>query len=336
MTTPAAKKSPPHEILVGTSGYSFADWVGPFYPPGMKSGDFLGFYARHFDVVEVNSTYYGIPHPRVLEQMEKKTPAHFRFVVKLNQAMTHESAQEHLLYREFLAVLEPLKSAGKYDGLLAQFPWGFRRTPRALDHLKFLREMLPGEPLWVEFRNDSWVEPTVLPFLREHALGYCAVDEPALRGLMPRDVALTTDQAYVRFHGRNARNWWARPEKAGTAAQRVGTAGAGFAGGSRAKRTANQIAKPVAKAPLFEAPAAEEVSGEAARAASQPARAHTSSDRYDYDYSAAELGEWVKRIAELSQQAKRTYLFFNNCHAGQAARNAALMKELLRQQKLPA
>jgi uncharacterized protein YecE (DUF72 family) len=319
MTAGKPKESRAHEILVGTSGYSFADWVGPFYPSGTKSGDYLAFYARHFNVVEVNSTYYGIPHPRVMEQMEKKTPDHFKFVVKLNQAMTHESGKERALYREFLAVLEPLKRVGKYDGLLAQFPWGFRRTPEALDHLRFLREMLPDQPLWVEFRNDSWVEPSVIPFLREHALGYCAVDEPALRGLMPRDVALTTDQGYVRFHGRNRQNWWARPEKAS-------------ASKSSAAAPRKSRAMPAAAAPLFESEAARPPATEAA----SPAPARSSTDRYDYNYSASELGQWVKKIAELSQQAKRTYLFFNNCHAGQAARNAALMKELLRQQKLPA
>jgi uncharacterized protein YecE (DUF72 family) len=264
-------------ILVGTSGFSFPDWVGPFYPPGMKSGEFLGFYSERFDVVEVNSTYYRIPHPRVLEQMEKKTPAHFHFMVKLNHAMTHESALEPQLYGDFLNAIEPLKAAGKYDGLLAQFPWAFRFGSSSLDHLRALRDRLPGEPLFVEFRHDSWTAPAVESFLREHHLGACVVDEPALPGLMPATPMVTTSEAYVRFHGRNAGNWWARSGREG-------------AGG----------------------------------------------DRYDYEYSRVELGEWVKRIAELAQQARRTYLFFNNCHAGQAARNAALMKELLLQQQLPA
>src|SRR2546426_8797844 len=116
-------------IVIGTSGYSFADWVGPFYPPGTRSSDFLPYYARHFDAVEVNSTYYRVPNARMLERMEQKTPARFRFVVKLNQAMTHESSRDPALYREFLAAIQPLKDAGKYDGLLAQFPWGFKRTP---------------------------------------------------------------------------------------------------------------------------------------------------------------------------------------------------------------
>jgi uncharacterized protein YecE (DUF72 family) len=255
-------------ILIGTSGYSFRDWVGPFYPPGTKPGDFLPHYCRHFEAVEVNSTYYGIPHPRVLEQMQRKTPPNFHFTVKLNRAMTHDSSRDPRLYQEFLAVLEPLKQAGKYDGLLAQFPWGFKRTPDSLAHLGALRELLPGEPLFVEFRHDSWLVPGFEEWLREKGLGYCSVDEPRLRGLIPPIARITSQDAYVRFHGRNARNWWGGP-----------------------------------------------------------------GDRYDYEYSEGELREWLQKITELAERARRTYLFFNNCHAGQAARNAKLMQELIRQQR---
>lgn len=257
-------------VLLGTSGYSFPDWVGPFYPEGMRSKDFLGYYSRHFDTVEVNSTYYRLPSPRMLEQMERKTPPGFHFVVKLNKAMTHEGSRDPALYRDFRAMLEPLKAAGKYDGLLAQFPWGFKRSPDHLVHLETMRELLPEEPLFVEFRHDSWITPELEPWLRGQRLGYCSVDEPRLEGLIPPVTMVTTGDAYVRLHGRNAQKWWA---------------------GDR-------------------------------------------STRYDYDYNEQELREWLRKISELAEKARRTYLFFNNCHAGQAARNAKLMQELLRQQKL--
>ena len=275
-------------IWIGTSGYSFADWVGSFYPPGTKSNEFLGYYATQFDCVEVNSTYYGIPEPRVLANMEKKTPEGFRFIVKLNQAMTHEYSTDPALYARFLRVLEPLKAAGKYHGLLAQFPWGFRRDERSKAHLERLRVLLPDEPLWVEFRHASWMHPKLASWLGERSLGYCVVDEPALPGLVPPVTHVTNGSAYVRFHGRNATHWWdtARLSRGGVAAGALGNA-------------------PQAKArgdPL----------------------------RYDYNYSERELMEWVAKINELAKQAKQTYLFFNNCHAGQAARNAKLMEELLR------
>lgn len=269
------RSTPPdaeRRIVVGTSGYSFEDWVGPFYPPGTRPGEFLAHYAARFDAVEVNSTYYRIPHPRVMAQMERKTPPGFRFVVKLHQDMTHRGSTDPARYREFLDVLEPLKDAGKYDGLLAQFPWGFRRTAAGEAHLAALRERLEGEPLFVEFRHDSWLAPGLEERLRALRIGFCAVDEPQLRGLLPPVTLLTGEDAYVRFHGRNAANWWGR-------------------GGG---------------------------------------------DRYDYDYRADELREWTRRVAELAERARRTYLFFNNCHAGQAARNAALMREMLRAQGLRA
>src|SRR3970282_2297393 len=111
------------------SGYSFADWVGPFYPPGMRASDFLRHYAEHFPAVEVNATYYRIPAPDTFERMEKKTPPGFRFVVKLHQSRTHEASAAPAICRELLDAIAPLREAGKLDGLLAQFPWAFRRTP---------------------------------------------------------------------------------------------------------------------------------------------------------------------------------------------------------------
>jgi uncharacterized protein YecE (DUF72 family) len=283
---PPYATDPGRRIFVGTSGYSFADWVGPFYPPGTRPADFLSFYARHFDTVEVNATYYRVPAPETIERMEKKTPSGFHFMVKVNQAMTHERSLETALVRGFRAALEPLKAAGKYEGLLAQFPWGFRRTPENEGHLAALREALGDEPLFVEFRHASWALPDIPERLRDRHLGFCAVDEPGIAGLMPPVAWVTAEDAYVRFHGRNAANWWgSRPAGAAAGAARGADAASG--------------------------------------------------DRYDYEYRTEELKEWVERIRDLAGQARRTYLFFNNCHAGHAARSAKLMQELLRQQGLP-
>jgi len=278
---------PARRVFVGTSGYSFADWVGPFYPPGTRAGDFLAHYARHFAAVEVNATYYRVPPPAAMAAMERKSPPGFRFVVKVNQAMTHERLLAPALVRDFRAALEPLREAGKFDGLLAQFPWGFRRTEANEAHLDRLRHALGDDPLFVEFRHDSWAGAGVADRLRAAGLGFCAVDEPELEGLMPPVTHLTAADAYVRFHGRNARNWW---------------------GGA-----------PAEKRP----------------AAHGPAAARPPGDRYDYDYRADELREWVEKVRDLANQARRTYLFFNNCHAGQAARSAKLMQQLLRQRGLP-
>lgn len=302
------------EFLIGTSGYSFADWVGPFYPPGTPAAEFLPYYARHFGCVEVNSTYYGMPQASTMQRMHERTPEGFRFIVKLHQSMTHQGCDDALLYERFMQALEPLKAAGKYHGLLAQFPWSFRRDERAKAHLERMRECLAGEPLWVEFRHDSWMHPKLADWLRERALGYCCVDEPALPGLVPPVTHVTNGVGYVRFHGRNAKHWWGSGTRAA-------------APPAAAQAAASDTA------PLFAGePAAVTVPAVTVPKAPRPA-ANREQLRYDYDYSESELMQWAAKLSELARQAKQTYLFFNNCHAGQAARNAKLMEELLRRQQ---
>jgi uncharacterized protein YecE (DUF72 family) len=197
-------------IFVGTSGYSFDDWQGVFYPPGLPRGQRLNFYTRHFPAVEVNSTYYRLPHPMVLRQMERKTPDGFRFLVKLNQEVTHRGCSTPEHFHTFLDAISPLEEVGKFYGALAQFPWGFKRTPRNIEHLGRIRERMGERPVFVEFRHDSWACEETFALLKDLGLGFCAVDEPKLRGLFPPIVRETNGVGYVRFHGRNAQNWWGR------------------------------------------------------------------------------------------------------------------------------
>jgi uncharacterized protein YecE (DUF72 family) len=98
--------------------------------------------------------------------------------------------------------------AGKLDGVLLQFPFGVRNQTAHRAHLAFLREAFGDLPLWAEFRHESWNQEPVYAFLRTLGMGYCAVDEPALAGLMPPVCRSTSDTGYVRFHGRNAETWW--------------------------------------------------------------------------------------------------------------------------------
>jgi len=263
--TPPPAWNPDQRILVGTSGYSFADWVGSFYPPRTPRSEMLPYYTEHFPAVEVNSTFYRTPAPRMMEQMEKKTPAGFHFLVKAPQSLTHERRVDSESIAAFRDCLEPLRIAGKLDGVLLQFPWSFKSDLKSWRLLEIARRELTAVPLFVEFRHVSWAQPETFTRLRDQALGYCVVDEPRLEGLMPPVVELTSPAGYVRFHGRNYANWWGRGH----------------------------------------------------------------GDRYDYLYSDAELREWVGKIHDLSARAEKVYVFFNNCHAGQAARNAQLMQQLL-------
>jgi uncharacterized protein YecE (DUF72 family) len=316
-------------ILIGTSGYSFLDWVGPFYPPGTTRAQMLDFYVRHFPAVEVNATYYRIPPPSTLAAMERKTPAGFEFVVKAHAAMTHEGSTAPALYAEFRRAVEPVARAGKLSGYLAQFPWAFRRGAREEEHLRALRRLLPDAPLFVEFRHKSWIAEDVFGFLEQEGLGYVCVDEPDLPGLVPPVARATTDIAYVRFHGRNRANWWAsaRAEREHGGESAAAGDSAGAVGAARAIAAEPVVASPVQRSlDLF---AGGDVEPDALPKPPPASRRAASSDRYDYLYSEQELREWAEKIRELAMKTKKTFVFFNNCHVGQAATGAKLMRRLL-------
>lgn len=199
-------------IHIGTSGYSYEDWVGPFYPEGTDKRNFLDFYARRFSCTEVNYTYYRMPNARTLGAMAAKTPPDFRFVIKTHSSMTHERNADEADFAQFVGALEPLRESDRFICALAQFPWGFKCNQQSVDYLKHLRRMLPGLPVVVEFRNDSWVRREAFEFLREADFGFCCVDQPQLKGLIPPVAEATSAISYVRFHGRNAQKWWHHDE----------------------------------------------------------------------------------------------------------------------------
>jgi uncharacterized protein YecE (DUF72 family) len=196
-------------IRVGTSGFKFADWKGRFYPEALDERKWLEYYAERFNTVEVNSTYYRLLPPATFFQMAKKVPEGFDFTVKAYRTSTHEIGPETAAdIAAFKESLRPLIEAGKFGCVLAQFPTSFHNTPEARGHLVRFREEFAGYPLVIEFRNREWLEEAVFDFLRENEIGFCGVDEPQLKSLLPPLAVATSDIGYVRFHGRNAKKWW--------------------------------------------------------------------------------------------------------------------------------
>ena len=199
-------------IRVGTSGFHYADWYGVFYPPDLDRQEMLTYYARHFDLVELDYTYYQMPNARSLAAMAAKTPPGFLFALKLYREFTHRpdltGRELDRLAGEFKEALAPLREAGKLACLLAQFPWRFRPKAENTEYLAVLREVLADLPLVIEFRTADWVRKEIFDFLTDFNLGFCVVDEPRLPGLLPPVVRATSDLGYVRFHGRNAAKWW--------------------------------------------------------------------------------------------------------------------------------
>jgi uncharacterized protein YecE (DUF72 family) len=195
-------------IYLGTSGYSYADWKGVYYPPELSRHEWLEFYAREFGAVELDYTYYRMPTADQLGKLARRTPDGFRFAVKAHQDMTHNREQDPEPFTRFRAALAPLEGEGKLGAVLLQFPYAFRNVEENVGYLQHCFDLLPGLPLIVEFRRGDWLTQRTLQLLRERGVGFCNVDLPRLPGLLPRTALVTAPTAYVRLHGRNAETWW--------------------------------------------------------------------------------------------------------------------------------
>ena len=204
-------------IRVGVAGWDYPDWVGPVYPERAPRGfDRLAYLSRFVDVLEINSTFYRPADPRTAEAWLRRTEGRkaFTFTAKTHRSWTHDKEPDlATVVPETLLGLAPLRDAGKLGALLVQFPQSFRRTPEALDKLRALQGRLEGWPTVVEVRDISWDEDEAAAWFREQDLGWCVVDQPGMRrdgarATVPARPRVTSGVAYLRLHGRNARDWF--------------------------------------------------------------------------------------------------------------------------------
>lgn len=198
-------------ILVGTSGYSYNEWIDAgFYPPGTGSSHMLPWYAKKFPATELNYTWYQMPRAQAVERMRQKVPEDFCFAAKLTRTLTHEVDKKKWqgqvdLYRNGIA---PLLQTGQLLAVLVQLPPFFTRSKPNRLYLAKLLDALSGLPVAVEFRHVSWAHDRVFAALEARNVALVSVDEPNLSGLFPAlDVVTSKDLFYIRFHGRNASGW---------------------------------------------------------------------------------------------------------------------------------
>ena len=199
-------------ILVGTSGFSYKDWVGPVYPEGLPKQEWLSFYADEFSACELNFSYYRIPDSRTLDRMAAKVPEGFLFSIKAFRGITHEREDPDPLIEQFKVALTPLLNAGKFACVLAQFPHSFHANEDNREYLHRVREGFVDLPVVVEFRSRDWISERTFDELRALNFGFCCVDQPRIRNLVPPVAVATGPVAYVRFHGRNRAKWWKHDE----------------------------------------------------------------------------------------------------------------------------
>jgi len=276
--------------------------VRAWYPPSVRTAaDRLRYYAAHFDAVEVDSSFYGLPTSATARLWAERTPPGFVFHVKAFAMLTRHGvrpeqlppplrlAHDHELDRHgrilhpapalreeafafFTEALEPLREEGKLGLILLQFPPYFVANEANRQYVAHSVDLLAPDKAAVEFRHASWVEAAAaqetLDLLASLGAAYVCVDAPRLDGptVMPPLAAVTAESAYVRFHGRNAATWNARVDSA--------------------------------------------------------------AERFKYLYTVDELAEWVEPVRRLREQAVTTYLMFNNCFADYAPRNARQMLSL--------
>jgi uncharacterized protein YecE (DUF72 family) len=290
-------------LRVGTTSFGDRSLIrcGRFYPPSVKSSEArLRYFASRFPIVEIDSTYYAIPAPRVAERWVERTPEGFVFDVKAFRLFTQhrtpiaalpsdlraglegenvyfDKLPDELreeLWTRFRALVEPLRAADKLGVVLLQFaPW-FVFGPPALRHLERCAGALDGLEIAVEMRNKSWFgdkhRVETLDFERSLGLVHVVVDEPQGSSFCVPQVWAAThpELAVVRLHGRNESTW-------------------------------------------------------------EDKSLASASERFDHLYSERELGELALSIERLARAAPDVHVLFNNCHDDNAQRNALALRRML-------
>jgi uncharacterized protein YecE (DUF72 family) len=192
------------DVRLGTQGWNYPDWVGPFYPAGTRPPKMLSLYARAFTTVEVDSTFYATPAEPVVEGWWRRVPEGFRFALKVPQEITHE--------RRLMDVAEPLARfverarllGDRLGPLLLQMPPDWTATPVARETLAAFVPTLPADLRWaMEFRDPRWLDTATLALLRDRGVAVALVEGRWIK----RDRILavaetpTADFAYVRWMG---------------------------------------------------------------------------------------------------------------------------------------
>ena len=291
-----------NRILVGTASWSDPGFVERWYPKKLPAGERLAWYAQHFEMVEVNSTFYAVPDARMVKRWDSSTPNGFTFDVKLHQLLSRHSTNLKLLPPELQRIaqvdgkgrvklnpeierkmieclrgpIEILRIAGKLGALLLQLSPAFSPKMHKLNELDFLLGAFAQYRIAVELRNRNWVEgehlEMTLDFFSKQSAALVLVDAPAEKHftIMPRDLDnITAPQlAYLRLHGRDA----------------------------HAYTTGKTVAS-----------------------------------RFNYDYSDREVDEIATRARALAQRAKEVHVVFNNNALDYAPHGAERMRVALGQ-----
>jgi uncharacterized protein YecE (DUF72 family) len=212
-------------IRIGTAGWSYKDWEGVFYPSGMqrRKQHPLEILARCFDVVEINTSFYGHIKPELVKIWIRKAASvnpSFVFTAKLHRSFTHSpiavmeptsaatikpNEEDERLAREGL---EALAGTGKLGALLIQFPASFKNTLLNREYVENLLRQFIEYPRVVEVRHSSWDNPETLRDFEQKNVSFCNIDQPLIGRALDATEHVTAPVGYVRLHGRNYDQWF--------------------------------------------------------------------------------------------------------------------------------
>ncbi len=196
------------KIRIGTSGYYYKDWVGPFYPNDLSFKDRAQFYSHYFDILELNYSYYRLPRARSSSVFIMNSWGQISVTMKATHIFTHKrdySADDIITFRD---AVKPFDERDLFLGILFQFPFSFAFTRENMDYLLRLREQFQPCPFFCEFRNNTWYSRNNVQLLASRQVLLCSSDYPDIQGLPEPKPHLTGDCGYIRFHGRNREKWY--------------------------------------------------------------------------------------------------------------------------------
>jgi uncharacterized protein YecE (DUF72 family) len=181
-------------FFVGTSGYSYKEWKGSFYPQKLPAKEMLSYYARQFSTVEINNTYYRMPSLSVVESWTQQVPDSFRFVIKAHQVITHRKRLKDVEEATELLITTASALKERQGPLLFLLPPNFKKDIARLD--AFLTLLGGRAPATFEFRHQSWFDDEVFDCLRTHSCALCVADGDDLPEV---DLIRTAPWGYVRL-----------------------------------------------------------------------------------------------------------------------------------------
>lgn len=200
-------------LFVGPAGWSYDDWQGIVHPrcTGLER---LRAVSRMFDLIEINTTFYGPPSPAAARSWTEavRDRPRFRFTAKLSRRFTHDDPRTWRLADrdDFRAGLEPLREAGALGPLLCQFPHSFTARDASLRRLERIRRAFPEARLVLEVRHLSWLAEAAMGRVGDLGYSFCCIDQPPARDAIGLEARATGPIGYLRLHGRNAAKWFDR------------------------------------------------------------------------------------------------------------------------------